>query len=319
MLSDTLVIDEAIRLEKLTADEETVILETGRKEGSKRIYSLQKAREYTLEYSASLEGKAGERDFLFIDTSSPLLPRIQTRGEQEIVLLLPQSYSALSSLKRESLSREDGLKRYRFVGEGEWHLALARYFEIPFLSGKVLLLEDTTAVIALRALEEGADLVSERMGGVGSVRTDIAAVPDTMSGSHTLGGVFVEKRAFTEMESLPLLLERFFDVPWVLQSPEEEKGFLETQMKEYLVSETLKRVLSTSQFAALGMKEKTLFGETREFLGADAFDKLLQLIIKKTGSHSLSKADLIREFDELSWKPGTGDFLREQLQAKSSE
>jgi hypothetical protein len=131
--------------------------------------------------------------------------------------------------------------------------------------------------------------------------------------------VFVEKRAFTEMESLPLLLERFFDVPWVLQSPEEEKGFLETQMKEYLVSETLKRVLSTSQFAALGMKEKTLFGETREFLGADAFDKLLQLIIKKTGSHSLSKADLIREFDELSWKPGTGDFLREQLQAKSSE
>lgn len=59
MQSETLELDEAIRLEKMTADDQPMILETGRKEGSRRVYALERAREYTLEYSVSLFGRLG--------------------------------------------------------------------------------------------------------------------------------------------------------------------------------------------------------------------------------------------------------------------
>ncbi len=223
MQGDTLQLDESIRLEKLMADDTPVVLSTGKKEGSKWVYSLLRAREYTLEYSASLEGRFGESDFLFLDAYSPLLPHLETKGVQEVVLYVPQSYSAQSSLNRESLTREDGIKRYFFSGEGEWILSLARYMEIPFLSGEILLLKDTSAVIAQRALEEAVDLVSKRFARPIRGRINMAALPDTMTGRHTPGGVFVEQRAFDELSELPLLMERFFDVPWLLKSPPEEE------------------------------------------------------------------------------------------------
>lgn len=311
MQSETLELDEAIRLEKMTADDQPMILETGRKEGSRRVYALERAREYTLEYSVSLFGRLGERDFLFIDPSSVLVPHVQARGLQEVVLFVPQSYSAQSSLKRESLTREGGVKRYSFSGEGDWSLAIARYVELPFLSGMILLLEETSPVLAIRALEEAVDLIAKRFGRGDGLVTFLASLPDSMQGFSSAGGVFVEKRAFDYLEHLPLLLERFFDVSRLPESPEGEEDFLRNLIMEYLVSESLQQVLSASQLASCGVEPQTLLRKTREFLGADAFDKLLQLILSKYEGAVLSKADFVREFDELSWKPGTGDFLRE--------
>lgn len=313
MCSPELRLSESIRLERLIADEKAAPLGAGVREGGSRLFMLESAKEYVMEYTVPLEGKLGERDFLLLSEDLPLMPQMALRGEKEIQLHVPQSFSALSNLPKASVQEEEGVRRYHFRGEGQWMLALARYHVLPFLAGRILLLEEDPAFLATRALQEAISLVSERFGMSGWYSSEMATLPSPMKGIASPGGLFVEKEVFEGLQGLPLLLRRFFTAPWVLRSVPEEEGYLEGQMHHYLIQESLKRVLSQSQMGEVGMKEPSALTQTRDFLGGDVFDKLLLQVVKKYMDQPLSREDFIREFEELSWAEGVRDFLEETL------